>query len=959
MKDDQDQCASKINPLLERREFLQLAGALGLSVATLDVFSQPGSVFAAPLDVTTGLVGYWTCDAESGTIALDASSSGNNGTLNGGVGWTPGRINGALSFNGNGSEVDINKSVLDTSQDYAVVAWVHLDNGSNWASAVSQDGANVSGFFLQYTSPSIPNGGRFAFSVIDTDSSQGTTTRAISPTQPSTGAWYHIVGMHDATKQQIQLYVNGTLADTQPVGPAWNATGETVLGRARFGAGPVDFWPGMIDDVRLYNRLLSAQEITTIYQQAPAQTRSSFAPIRPPATPLVVRSPYVSTWLDADILPGNWPRFWTGATKQMTGIAYIDKNAYIFMGQPTDTGATRLMTQTNLAVTPTKSIFTLQGGGVTLSITFLSPVEAEDLQKQSVPLSYILVQAKSHDGRAHTVSLYFDISGEWAYGDDNVLIQWASEQIPQKREKGTITTFTVTPNTPRVLSEVNDYPSWGTVVWATENQNNLSTQSGQDSVVRAQFVEHGKLNNTMDNTMPRAINDRNPVFAFDFALGQVTTHPTQPITLVLGHVREPAVSYLGTPVPPLWKSFWSTWQEMLAATYDDVQGALKRADAVDTTITRDATRAGGTNYAALCALALRQAFAGTELVGSSSHPWLFLKEISSDGNVSTVDVVYPSAPVFAYTNPYLLRLLLDPLLAYAETGGWPKVFAEHDLGSHYPNADGHNDGNEEDMPIEETANMLIMAATYAQRAGKEAADFVNAHYTIFKQWADYLNAPNDSTPSRPNALDPLFQNQTDDFTGSIAHSTNLALKGIIAIGAMGILAATVRNTNDQQFYHKTAIDLISQWAQLGQDPSQPHLDIAYTEGDTAPDTGAGTSSLKYNAFPDKLLGLNLIPATVLQEEAAWYRQRENAYGIPLDTRHTYTKSDWEMWTAASTEVLSLRQYIIDALYTFANTSPSRVPFTDLYDTVTAQQVGFQARPVIGGLFSLLALLQHK
>ena len=460
--------------------------------------------------------------------------------------------------------------------------------------------------------------------------------------------------------------------------------------------------------------------------------------------------------------------------------------------------------------------------------------------------------------------------------------------------------------------------------------------------------------------MPRAINDRKPVFAFDFALGRVaTSHPTPQITLVLGHVREPAVSYLGTPVPPLWKSFWSSWQEMLSTIYEDVSAALERSDTVDATITRDATRMGGKNYAALCALALRQAFGGTELVGSRSHPWLFLKEISSDGNVSTVDVVYPSMPVFVYTNPYLLRLLLDPLLAYAETGGWPEIFAEHDLGSHYPNASGHNDGGGENMQVEETANMLIMAAAYVRRAGKAAAAFVNEHYTIFKQWADYLNAPNGSTPSRPNALDPLFQNQTDDFTGSIAHSTNLALKGIIAIGAMGILAATVHKTNDQQFYHKTALDLIKQWTQLGQDPSQPHLDIAYNEADTAPDTGAGTSSLKYNAFSDKLLGLNLIPAMVLQEEAAWYSQRENAYGIPLDTRHTYTKSDWEMWTAASTQVSSLRQYIINALYTFANTSPSRVPFTDLYDTISDQQVGFQARPVIGGLFSLLALLQDK
>ena len=213
------------------------------------------------------------------------------------------------------------------------------------------------------------------------------------------------------------------------------------------------------------------------------------------------------------------------------------------------------------------------------------------------------------------------------------------------------------------------------------------------------------------------------------------------------------------------------------------------------------------------------------------------------------------------------------------------------------------------------------------------------------------------SPSRANALDPLLQNQTDDFTGVIAHSTNLALKGILAIGAMGLIAKAAGNTSDQTFYANTAATLITQWAQLGQDTSQAHLDIAYTEADTDAGTGAGTYSLKYNAFPDRTLGLNLVPTSVLQEEAAWYLQKENQYGVPLDTRHTYTKADWELWAAASTDNTLLRQFFIDALYSFANTSSSRVPFTDWYDTIPNTQNGFQARPVMGGLFAVLARIK--
>ena len=76
-------------------------------------------------------------------------------------------------------------------------------------------------------------------------------------------------------------------------------------------------------------------------------------------------------------------------------------------------------------------------------------------------------------------------------------------------------------------------------------------------------------------------------------------------------------------------------------------------------------------------------FGGTELVDRGGAPWAFLKEISSDGNVSTVDVVYPASPAYLHLSPSYLRLLLEPLLYYAENG-WIEQFAEHDLGCALP-----------------------------------------------------------------------------------------------------------------------------------------------------------------------------------------------------------------------------------------------------------------------------------
>jgi hypothetical protein len=376
----------------------------------------------------------------------------------------------------------------------------------------------------------------------------------------------------------------------------------------------------------------------------------------------------------------------------------------------------------------------------------------------------------------------------------------------------------------------------------------------------------------------------------------------------------------------------------------DYSPALTSATALETQIQNDASAAvgGGTvgsNYGALCALALRQAVGGTELVNRNGSPWVFLKEISSDGNVSTIDVTYPAFPAYLYLSPSYLQMLLSPILDYCEHGGWPKTFAVHDLGSSYPNASGHNDGNEEDMPVEESANMLIMVAALLEHLpAATATSFAQAHYTILKQWADYLVA---------NALDPANQNQTDDFTGFIAHSANLALKGIVGIGAMGVVARIAGNSTDQAGYTSTSRSYISQWVSKGEDPAGTNLDLAYGS--------SNTWSLKYNGFPDQLLGLDLVPVGVAAQEAGWYQSHAGTYGVILDPRNNYTKGDWEIWTAAwLRDQGAIRDTLINGVYGFANTSPQRVPFSDWYVVASAAQQGFQNRPVVGGMFTLVA-----
>lgn len=202
--------------------------------------------------------------------------------------------------------------------------------------------------------------------------------------------------------------------------------------------------------------------------------------------------------------------------------------------------------------------------------------------------------------------------------------------------------------------------------------------------------------------------------------------------------------------------------------------------------------------------------------------YLFLKEISSDGDVQTVDVIYPFFPILLYMNPSWLKLMLDPLFINQEAGYWPFEYPIHDLGF-YPNAVGHNDGNDEQQPLEEAGNMLIMTLAYSQRTGD--TDYLTQHYDILNQWTQFLVQ---------EALIPANQISTDDFAGSLANQTNLALKGIIGIQAMSVIANETGHASDGANFSSIAHSYIDQWQNLAiaRNASPPHTTLAYGQENT-------------------------------------------------------------------------------------------------------------------------------
>jgi hypothetical protein len=295
-----------------------------------------------------------------------------------------------------------------------------------------------------------------------------------------------------------------------------------------------------------------------------------------------------------------------------------------------------------------------------------------------------------------------------------------------------------------------------------------------------------------------------------------------------------------------------------------------------------------------------------------------MKEISSDGNIQTVDVIFPMHPILLYTEPSLVKLLLDPLFENQESGQYPNAWSMHDLGSSYPNATGHPTGNDEAMPLEECGDMLVMTLAYAQRAND--VDYLTLHYDILVQWTQYLVA---------EALIPSNQISTDDFAGSLANQTNLALKGIIAIEAMGLIANLTGNDADASNFTNIAHSYITEWQTLGIDSaaSPPHTTLGYGLNDT--------HGLLYNLYADRELQLGLVPESVYTMQSTFYLTVFDTYGVPLDTRHNYTKSDWQMFTASIAETETQQKFISD-LATWINETPTNLPFTDWYDAQTGE-----------------------
>lgn len=595
------------------------------------------------------------------------------------------------------------------------------------------------------------------------------------------------------------------------------------------------------------------------------------------------------------------------------GGAYLDAglvNEPLRQNQPTVFTAV----QRSVDLKATQTLYQFVCGGINLSLSFSSPLLLHDLDLLSRPISYISFAVTANDGKTHDVQCYLGASTNLAVNDS-----WQTVVAEKKDLKG-ITMLRAGTKEQPVLQKKGDNLriDWGHLYVAAPGEfSSTQSISAAGDYLRS-FSEKGSTATSTGKQL---------VLNTVVNLGK-TGATKKESYLMIGYDDLQSVQYFNTNLKPWWNKTGSTSiGDLFYKASNDYRKIMQQCDSVNNRIYQDALHAGGEAYAKLCVLGYRQAIAAHKLVQSPQGEILFLsKENFSNGSINTVDVTYPSAPLFLAYNPDLLKGMLNGIFYYSESGKWKKPFAAHDLGT-YPLANGQTYG--EDMPVEECGNMLILAAAIAKAEGN--AKYALQHWATLTTWADYLSK---------EGFDPANQLCTDDFAGHLARNANLSVKAIVGLGGFAMLAERLGKKEIAATYRTMAKSMALRWMEMAD--AGDHYALTFDN--------KNSWSQKYNLVWDKLLGLELFPSSVYQKEVAYYLTKQEPFGLPLDSRKTYTKSDWIIWTATLTHTQKDFEALIDPLYKYANETPSRVPLSDWHETTNGKQVGFQARSVVGGYF---------
>lgn len=617
--------------------------------------------------------------------------------------------------------------------------------------------------------------------------------------------------------------------------------------------------------------------------------------LRAPAYPLVNVDPYFSLWSMSDTLNGDTVRHWTGKPNTVIGTVTIDGEEKLFMGK-----CDRLpkLQQTAVDVDAFTTTYMFADDKITLSARFTTPLLPDDLKVMTRPVSYLALTWWSNDDCEHTVSATVLASEELVMdkkGDDSADCEIVSARGIPCAKMG-------------------------------RADQKILNRSGDDLRIEWGYFYLGIPGGEMSSF-------RCPDEEMTYVMGKAEIQEAEEQLVLFAYDDIVSLEYFGDQVKSVWNSDGTTILDAIADANDEYEILCATCDATAENLYLEAVRAGGVKYAELLSLAFRQVISAHKCALDTEGNVIFIsKECFSNGCAATVDVSYPSIPMFLYYNPELVKGMMRPIFKYAESEAWPFDFAPHDAGQ-YPLVNGQVYGGnaiESQMPVEECGNMLVMVTTTA--IAEDDASYAAAHWDTLNAWVQYLIRYGE---------DPANQLCTDDFAGHLAHNCNLSIKAVMGVACFGILNRMLGHEDEAVKYLDTAKAMARSWTERASN-GDGSFRLAFDRPDTY--------SMKYNAVWDKLFGTGIFPAEVMQSEVSTNFARMNPYGMPLDNRAKYTKSDWLVWTATLLRDEADFERYIEPLWTAYNCSESRVPMTDWYDTVTGRQIGFQNRTVQGGLF---------
>ena len=622
--------------------------------------------------------------------------------------------------------------------------------------------------------------------------------------------------------------------------------------------------------------------------------------LRAPAVPLITVDPYFSVWSSDTTLNVSNTEHWTGKSNSIIGTVTVDGSRYLFLGYHRDY---HKINQVSLDIDALSTTAVFENEQIRLKAVFTSPVIADDYRLLTRPVTYLEVSYEILDGKEHTVSVNIAASEELCLdeGGQNDVI---TEAVEYGRVKGM--RMGDTEQKPLNRSGDDVRIDWGYFYLMTDKA---------DAEIYANKIW----------------SDVHVNIASELA-------PSEKLMYYFAYDDIESIEYFGKHLRSYWNKDGQSILEAVdeaAGEYDEVAGRCK---AFSDKLYSDAFEAGGEKYAELLSLAYRQVIAAHKLVLDENGEILFIsKECFSNGCAATVDVSYPSIPMFLLYNPELVKGMMRPVIRYAKSDAWVFDFAPHDVGQ-YPLVNGQVYGQNAlkyQMPVEECGNMLIMDANVAIATG--SADFAAEHLDLLEGWCTYLIK---------YGADPEDQLCTDDFAGHLAHNCNLSLKAVMGLQGMAIITDMLGDADKSAFYRNEAEKMAENWMNTALNPdgtSNLAFDRPYTY------------SMKYNMVWDKVWKTGLFTQEFMDAEIADNRKHFNKYGMPLDSRADYTKSDWLVWTASmASEKKAFEEYIAP-LWKAYDESPSRVPMTDWYDTVSGRWVSFRHRTVQGGLFMRLLM----